>query len=263
MKKLFLLTLALLAAATAGAQIHLEGYRQSDIAPRWTEGRWDARWISVPGEPLNAYGVYVFRKTLNLPSKPERYVVHVSADNRYKLYVNGHLVSLGPARGDIYNWNYETVDLSPWLRQGDNTLAAEVWNFVEWKPIAQISFNQTGLIVQGNGPDEQGANTDGSWKCLRNDAYAPHTTGVYGYFAAGPGERVDASRYPWGWQQPDYDDSAWAAARSREMHISPRGTSPVSGSSCSSPGFSPGERSNMGKESTSVGLSTPRMSRFT
>ena len=213
MKKLFLLTLALLAAATAGAQIHLEGYRQSDIAPRWTEGRWDARWISVPGEPLNAYGVYVFRKTLNLPSKPERYVVHVSADNRYKLYVNGHLVSLGPARGDIYNWNYETVDLSPWLRQGDNTLAAEVWNFVEWKPIAQISFNQTGLIVQGNGPDEQGANTDGSWKCLRNDAYAPHTTGVYGYFAAGPGERVDASRYPWGWQQPDYDDSAWAAAR--------------------------------------------------
>lgn len=213
MKKLFLLTLALLAAATAGAQIHLEGYRQSDIAPRWTEGRWDARWISVPGEPLNAYGVYLFRKTLNLPSKPERYVVHVSADNRYKLYVNGHLVSLGPARGDIYNWNYETVDLSPWLRQGDNTLAAEVWNFVEWKPIAQISFNQTGLIVQGNGPDEQGANTDGSWKCLRNDAYAPHTTGVYGYFAAGPGERIDASRYPWGWQQPDYDDSAWAAAR--------------------------------------------------
>lgn len=77
--------------------------------------------------------VYVFRKTLNLPSKPERYVVHVSADNRYKLYVNGHLVSLGPARGDIYNWNYETVDLSPWLRQGDNTLAAEVWNFVEWE----------------------------------------------------------------------------------------------------------------------------------
>lgn len=133
MKKLFLLTLALLAAATAGAQIHLEGYRQSDIAPRWTEGRWDARWISVPGEPLNAYGVYLFRKTLNLPSKPERYVVHVSADNRYKLYVNGHLVSLGPARGDIYNWNYETVDLSPWLRQGDNTLAAEVWNFVEWE----------------------------------------------------------------------------------------------------------------------------------
>ena len=111
MKKLFLLTLALLAAATAGAQIHLEGYRQSDIAPRWTEGRWDARWISVPGEPLNAYGVYLFRKTLNLPSKPERYVVHVSADNRYKLYVNGHLVSLGPARGDIYNWNYDKATI--------------------------------------------------------------------------------------------------------------------------------------------------------
>lgn len=28
------------------------------------------------------------------------------------------------------------------------------------------------------------------------------------YFS-GPGEYIDGSRYPWGWQQPDYDDSAW------------------------------------------------------
>ena len=153
MKKLFLLTLALLAAATAGAQIHLEGYRQSDIAPRWTEGRWSARWISVPGEPLNAYGVYVFRKTLNLPSKPERYVVHVSADNRYAV------VSMSTDIWSVWgclrrHLQLELRDGRPVarLRQGDNTLAAEVWNFVEWKPIAQISFNQTGLIVQATAP---------------------------------------------------------------------------------------------------------------
>lgn len=135
-------------AAPVAAQIHLEGYRQADIAPQWLDGRWTAQWISVPGEPQNAYGIYHFRKTFELPEQPERFVVHVSADNRYKLYVNGELASVGPARGDVFNWNFETVDLARWLKPGKNTLAAVVWNFAEMKPVAQVSFNQTGLIVQ-------------------------------------------------------------------------------------------------------------------
>ena len=54
-------------AAPVAAQIHLEGYRQADIAPQWLDGRWTAQWISVPGEPQNAYGIYHFRKTFELP----------------------------------------------------------------------------------------------------------------------------------------------------------------------------------------------------
>lgn len=49
------------------------------------------------------------RKTFELGEVPSRFIVHVTADNRYKLYLNGRFVSLGPARGDIYNWNFETV----------------------------------------------------------------------------------------------------------------------------------------------------------
>ncbi|MEJ0033874.1 MAG: hypothetical protein WDO15_27660 [Bacteroidota bacterium] len=54
--------------------------------------------------------------------------MHVSADNRYKLFVNGTLVSLGPARGDLTNWNYETVDIAQYLVVGKNAIAALVWN---------------------------------------------------------------------------------------------------------------------------------------
>src|SRR3954469_1973887 len=82
---------------------------------------WKAVWITGPGENFNIwsaippdeltqYEVLKFRKTFDLPSKPNSFVVHVSADNRYKLFVNGTQVSLGPARGDLMNWNYETVD---------------------------------------------------------------------------------------------------------------------------------------------------------
>jgi alpha-L-rhamnosidase len=62
---------------------------------------WPAEWIAVPGAPTQDYGVYYFRKTLDLQAKPEHLAVYVSADNRYQLYVNGVRVSCGPARGDL------------------------------------------------------------------------------------------------------------------------------------------------------------------
>jgi len=86
-------------------------------ADRSLTEQWSASWINVPGTE-NPYEVEMFRKTINLDAKPAKYIVHVSGDNRYKLYVNGQLASIGPARGDIYYWNYETVDLAPYLTNG-------------------------------------------------------------------------------------------------------------------------------------------------
>lgn len=194
------------------AQIRLDGYRQSEIDSRLYNGRWPAYWISLPNEPVNVYGVYHFRKTIELSDFTEKFIVHVSADNRYKLYINGQLISLGPARGDIYNWNFETVDLAPYLKKGKNTIAAVVWNFAEHSPLAQISFKQTGFILQGNTDKEEIVNTNSSWKCTRNNAYSPWNKPVIGYYAAGSGEQLEAKDYLWGWEQPEYDDSEWIDA---------------------------------------------------
>lgn len=211
-RTLFLLLL-LLTCRPLAAQIRLEGDRQADINPDLIAGGWSAYWISVPGEPLDDFGVYHMRKTLELESVPERYIVHVTADNRYKLYVNGRFVSLGPARGDIYNWSYETVDLAPYLKPGRNVLAAVVWNFADWKPEAQVTFHRTGFLLQGNTAAEAAVNTNNSWLCCKNESYAPHTKSIRGvFYAAGPCERFDASKYPWGWELPDYDDSGWKKA---------------------------------------------------
>ena len=109
--------------------------------------QWAANWIVVPGTPLHDYGVYHFRKSFPLDQKPAQFIIHVSGDNRYKLFVNGTMVSFGPARGDIYYWNFETVDIAPYLQQGNNTLAAVVWNFGEERQEAQSSY-QTAFILQ-------------------------------------------------------------------------------------------------------------------
>jgi alpha-L-rhamnosidase len=170
---------------------------------------WSAQWISVPGASPFDYGVYHFRRTFELAAAPSSFPIQVSADNRYKLYVNGELASLGPARGDLYHWRYESVDIARYLKPGKNVLAAVVWNFAQYAPEAQIT-NQTGFLLEGAGVD-----TGAQWKCLRDEAYQPAPRDpemARFYYAAGPTERVDGRRYPWGWEQPDFDDSAWLAA---------------------------------------------------
>lgn len=92
--------------------------------------------------------MYRFRKTIDLKEKPSHFVVHVSADNRYRLFVNGRPVSRGPARSDTWHWNFESLDLAPFLQKGKNILAAVVWNGGENAPYAQMTF-QTGFLLAG------------------------------------------------------------------------------------------------------------------
>ncbi len=119
MKTYLFLLLFVFQAFSLSSQISLKGYNQEKIDPSLFEGRWKARWISYPGEAPNVYGVYHFRKSFDLEVVPSRFIVHVSADNRYKLYVNGKLVSLGPARGDIYNHITRECERFPHVLQCD------------------------------------------------------------------------------------------------------------------------------------------------
>jgi hypothetical protein len=186
---------------------------------------WKAAWIRHPDGPAREFGVFHFRKTFTLPAAPKRFVIHVSGDNRYELFVNGRRVATGPARGDLNHWRYETLDIAPKLQAGKNVLAAVVWNFAEYAPMAQM-MNETGFVLQGDGSDEALVNTDASWKAFKDEgvqAISYDSRGGLGYFVVGPGERVDASRYPWGWEKPDYDDSAWPAVQVIAQ-AGPRGT---------------------------------------
>ncbi len=185
---------------------------------------WRAQWITHPTESTLDYGVFLFRRTFDLDSQPSKFIIYVSADNRYRLYVNGKYVCYGPALGDLNHWRYETVDISKYLVKGKNCISAEVINFGEYRRGAQQTF-QTAFILQG---DENTAGSDintgsgkkngegrrekGEWKVIKNIAYEciPFTTDSLGaYYIAGPGEKIDAHWYPWGWKDTGYDDSKW------------------------------------------------------
>jgi alpha-L-rhamnosidase len=133
---------------------------------------WKAFWISAQNASINGYGVYIFRKNIGLTEKPNKFLIHISADNRYKLYINEQFVSIGPARGDIPHYNWETIDPTPYLKAGENLVSAQVWNEAEFRPEAQISL-RTGFIMQGAGAGEQIINTNKSWKAVCDSSYKP------------------------------------------------------------------------------------------
>jgi hypothetical protein len=174
---------------------------------------WRAEWITSPGASEQGYGVYLFRKQLVLSEKPKKFLVYISADNRYKLYVNQQFVSAGPARGDIAHYNYEAVDLSRYLKGGRNIISAKVWNEAEYRPEAQISL-RTGLIIQGAGATEQIINTNKSWKVLADKSYKPLKVNIPRtlYYVAGPGELVDMRKKVKNWMKADLDDASWRSA---------------------------------------------------
>lgn len=174
--------------------------------------RWDASWVSVPGAGEKDPGHYLFRKTLKLDKKPEAFKVYVSGDNRFKLYVNEQLISIGPALGDITHWNYETLDLAPFLVAGNNIIAAEIWNEGDLKPVSQFSL-RSGFIMQGTDEATKALNTNDSWKCIKDESYTPIRQTVRGYYAAGAGDRIDMNLKVKGWQILSFDDSSWKQAK--------------------------------------------------
>ena len=188
------------------------------INPKLMAEKWDAYWVTHPSAHLYDYGVFHFRKNFHLDKLHEEFLIHVSADNRYRLFVNGTPVCHGPARGDFSQWFYETIDIAPYLKTGKNTLAAMVWNAGEHKPKAQIS-DKLAFILQGNSENEQIVNSGTHWRVMKNHAFSPilykdiDDRLFRQYYVAGPLDSVVAELYPWGWESTTFNDTDWKQVR--------------------------------------------------
>ncbi len=177
---------------------------------------WAAKWITHPDASTLDYGVFLFRRSFKLEEVPAEFLVFVSADNRYRLFVNGKPVCSGPALGDLEHYRYETIDIAPYLGKGKNLIAAEVVNFGEYRRAAQISY-QTAFILQCNVFKGLKLNTgEGGWRVIQNMAYKAIPFGpadLEAYYCAGPGDILEGKLYPWGWEYKGFDDSSWLMPR--------------------------------------------------
>lgn len=127
----------------------------SDIPAEWLHfgGRpndvdWKARWIwnDGPPSPRNLY--LCARRDFDLPAEDRtEYRLHISADSRYRLYINGEWVGDGPARSFYWAQQFDTYNAAGLLREGRNTIAVLVSHYGE----GTFQYNpsgQAGLLVQ-------------------------------------------------------------------------------------------------------------------
>jgi len=207
---LFVLNVHLVVAQESNVSINGDGKDYTKLKHTWI-----AQWITHPTESTLDANTFLFRKNFELQDIPEKFIIYVSADNRYKLFVNGKYVGSGPSSGDINHYRYETLDISSFLNKGKNIISAQVVNFGEYKKVSTISV-QTAFILQNENQDLVNLNTgrDTDWKVTCDHgfeiiAFPVSNDYVKGYYAAGPGEKLISENHPWGWKDVRFDDKNW------------------------------------------------------
>jgi hypothetical protein len=182
----------------------------AQLPPEALRGLWKAQWITSPSAPQRESVVLHFRKLFEIPQSPEHFVVHVSADAQFVLFINQQEIGRGPARSDLAHWRYETYDLAKFLHAGKNEISATVWNFGV-VPLAQIT-DRTGFALQGDTSSEEVVNTDNSWEVEEEKGIQTLPTPPdieRSYYVAEPAERIDASAFDWSWNNAASSHGHW------------------------------------------------------
>jgi alpha-L-rhamnosidase len=165
-------------------------------------------WISHPAQ---GPGTFFFRKTIQLGSLPDQFLLQVSGDSRFELFVNNEKALLGPVLGDVQQWNHHVIDIGPYLKKGANVLAIEL---VKWEGrYLHATRNPAAVLVRSVAQQYSMVNTSDSrqWKTLKSPAHALMGLSGEGRFLPGF-DSIDANALPWGWQTVDFDDSKWQDA---------------------------------------------------
>lgn len=175
----------------------------------------EAAWIWCPqakiGDALAE--VVLFRRTVELAEGEPYGHLEVTADSRYRLWVNGAQLSLGPAKGSDREWFVDGVDLSPALRTGTNVIAVEVLRYNP-RLVGNVSVWRTplaGLRISGQigvrGGRAESILSDRTWRTMR-DRRRAFSQGRYTYLL-GIQETAAGDASLAGWTGSGFDDSSW------------------------------------------------------
>ncbi len=181
-----------------------------------TKGKddWMAKWI-WDKDNLTQNNVWMcFNKKVNLNEAPKELIAEISADSKYWLYINGQTVVFEGSvkRGaDKNSGYYDSVDIAPYLKAGENSICALVWFWGAQKNYSYSSSGQGGFIFEAKNADIT-IISDNTWSVKKNDAYVDSLLYQPNYRLPEYSIYYDARKELGNWLNEDYDFSAWEAA---------------------------------------------------
>ncbi len=182
---------------------------------------WPARWIWTDGDPKPRHFYLMVRRVFEIESVPDEAQLHITAADRYVLWVNGRYLGRGPARSDPRRKSYDTYDVSSHLVAGRNVIAIRAYHY--GTPVqsgsgwgshsgngytvgeraglwAQLDINRTDGSVQTIG-------TDADWVLRPARGWRRDVDDIN--YLVGYTEIYDAAADPLDWMEPAHDDSGW------------------------------------------------------
>ena len=168
-------------------------------APWQQHGRWPCAWVALPDAPPPPFvAAYRLRFSLEAPASIR---AHVSADERYELFLDGQRIGRGSERGAPDLWFYESYTLD--LDAGSHVLVARVWSLGERAPVAQMSVCH-GFLFAPEGAFAASLATG-------NAAWEARTMPGYRFLDPSPAKwrgdtvEVDGAAFPWGFERGEGD----------------------------------------------------------
>ncbi len=188
---------------------------------------WSAKWIWNEENPAEKNVWMCFNKKVTLDSAPDKLIAHISADSKYWLYINSETVVFdgnvkrGPEKGSGY---YDSVDISPYLKAGENSISALVWYWDNETSYSYSSSGQGGFIFEAIN-DEITIISDNSWKVKKNESYIDSPLYQPNYRLPEYSIYFDAREDIGDWTDANFDTSSWenATEYSNYGKLYPRG----------------------------------------
>jgi len=192
----------------------------------WENAQWI--WQQEDG-PSNTW--MSFRKTINLDEVPQQAEAHIAVDSKFWLWINGEMVlfegglSRGPRpagewirRNDITpanSWS-QTVDIQPYLKKGENTIAILTWYWGrETHKGTHVDSEQGGLLFHAKIGD-QIVVSDDSWKAMQHPGYDntidPPSKNLVQFSVLFDAQKALNDWSANAWYKPGYDDKQWPLA---------------------------------------------------
>ena len=186
-------------------------------------GSWVGKWIWNWGETHPFHFFLMARKSVDLDGIPPSAKLHITAADRYLLYVNGQYLGRGPARSDPQRKSYDTYSVAAHPGAGKNCIAVLAYHYgASHNYRYGFSHNpsrdsRAGLFVQLELTRADGTRqmigTDKNWRVRPARGWRRDVSQISQHIGAvGMTEVYDANLDPPDWFAPSFDDSSWKPA---------------------------------------------------
>ena len=133
---------------------------------------WKAEWIRAFEQQNSTNTWTAYHKSFQVAELPNVAMAKIACDSKYWMWINGELVVFegqlkrGPSPKDTY---YDEVNITPFLKQGDNTLAILVWFFGK-DGFSHNNSGKSALIFDCQTPNFE-LLSNVSWKAIIHPAF--------------------------------------------------------------------------------------------